>query len=148
METISQKKVIISYIITSMLIILISATTSMLGMLGDTSLPIAGTMSNELMALLQLCVVLLANLVLHGIFYYGGLNSAPLTKGLSIGVVLGLSYFMISVFALNVYDINSDPIQLLMSALSGRVIEYSSGGVLTAIISVTDIHKWGLLRAF
>jgi hypothetical protein len=47
-----------------------------------------------------------------------------------------------------VYDINSDPIQLLMSALSGRVIEYSSGGVLTAIISVTDIHKWGLLRAF
>lgn len=148
METISQKKVIISYLITSLLIFVISATTSMLGMLGDTTLPIAGSMSNELMAILQLTVVLLANLVLHGIFYYGGLKSSPMTKGLTIGVVLGLSYFMVSVFALNVYDINSDPIQLLISALSGRVIEYSSGGVLTAIISVTDIHKWGLLRAF
>lgn len=148
METISQKKVIISYLITSLLIFLVSATTSMLGILGDASLPIAGSLSNELMAILQLAVVLLANIVLHGIFYYGGLNSSPMAKGLTIGVVLGLTYFMVCVFALGIYDINSDPIHLLASALSGRVIEYSSGGILTAIISVSDIHKWGLLRAF
>ena len=148
MDTISQKKVIISYFITTLVIFGVSATTSVLGLQGQGTGSISGTMSNELMMLIQFIVILVANGILHSLFYYGGLNSSPITKGLGIGVVLGLSYFLVSIFALNLYDINADPISLLMSAMSSRVVEYSSGGFVTAVISVSDIHRWGLLRAF
>jgi hypothetical protein len=148
MDNVSSKKVFISYLLTSIAIFAISATTNMLGLVGGTGNYISGTMSNELMVLIQLVVILIANGVMHSVFYYGGLKSSPLTKGLTLGFVLGMSYFLVSVFALNSYDINSDPLSLLMSALSSRLVEYSSGGALTAIISVSDIHRWGLLRAF
>ena len=148
MDTISQKKVIISYYITSMVIFSISATTSMLGLLGNGPSVISGTLSSEFMVIIQLVVILVANGVLHSLFYYGGLKSSSLVKGLGIGVFLGMSYFLFSIFVLDSYDINSDPFSLLMSAMSGRVLEYSSGGFVTALISVSDIHRWGLLRAF
>lgn len=148
MNTISQKKVIISYLITSFAIFLTSATLSMFGLLEGTSVTIGGTMSAELMMVIQFAVVLFANGILHSLFYYGGLKSSPLAKGIGIGVVLGVSYFLVSVFALNLYDVTADPISLLMKGMSGRVIEYSSGGLVTALISVSDIHRWGLLRAF
>ena len=100
------------------------------------------------MVIIQFVVILVANGVLHSLFYYGGLKSSPLVKGLGIGVFLGMSYFLFSIFVLDSYDINSDPFSLLMSAMSGRVLEYSSGGFVPALISVSDIHRWGLLRAF
>ena len=148
MDNVSSKKVLISYLLSSIVIFAVSATTSMLGLVGGTESSISGTMSNELIVLMQLLIILLSYGVTHSVFYYGGLKSSPLTKGLTLGFVLGMSYFLVSVFALNSYDINSDPLSLLMSALSSRVVEYSSGGALTAIISVSDIHRWGLLRAF
>ena len=125
MDTVSSKKVLISYLITSIVIFAISATTSMLGLLENTGTTISGTLSNELMILIQLVVVLFANGVLHSTFYYGGLKSSPITKGLTIGFVLGMTYFLVSIFVLNSYDINSDPFSLLMSAMSSRVIEYT-----------------------
>lgn len=148
MDTISQKKVIISYFITSMVIFSISATTSMLGLLGNGPSFISGTLSSEFMVIIQFAIILIANGILHSLFYYGGLKSSPLVKGIGIGVFLGMSYFLFSIFVLDSYDINSDPFSMLLSAMSGRVIEYSSGGFVTALISVSDIHRWGLLRAF
>lgn len=147
METISSKKVVISYVLTSVVIFTISAITSALGLLGNGAGSFSGTLSTELLAFIHLFIVLAANGVLHGLFYYGGLESAPIIKGISIGMCLGLGYFLIAVFAFNSYDINSDSITLLLSAISSKVFEYSVGGVLTAVISVSEIHKWGLLRA-
>jgi len=148
METISAKKVVISYVLTSVVIFAVSVMTSMLGLLGQGYSQITGNLAGELMVLLQLGVVLVANGILHSLFYYGGMQSSPITKGLSIGIVLGVGYFLVSIFALNLYDINSDPISLLIGAMSSRIVEYCSGGIVTAIISVSDIHRWGLLRAF
>jgi len=146
MEKIALKKVVTSYALTSFIIFLLSAFTSMMGVygkgLGSTSISV------ELMAVIQLSIILIANLLLHGVFYFGGFNSAPITKGMGIGVVLGIAYFMVSVFALNMYNINTDSLQLLVSAMSGRIIEYGAGGIFTAVISVSDIGRWGLLRAF
>ena len=147
MDTVSQKKVVISYLITTIIIFLVSATTSMLGFFGKgASGPNA--MSLELMAIIQLVVVMVVNFTLHAVFYYGGMKSAPITKGLIIGTILGTTYFLVSVFGLNLYDINAEPMQQLATAMGSKVFEYCSGGVITAVISVSDIHKWGLLKAF
>ena len=148
MEHISQKKIVISYLVTSFMIFLVSAVTSTLGLFGDDVVSVSGSMSTELTLLIHFIVVLLANAILHGLFYYGGLKSSPITKGVGLGMVLGGLYFMVCTFVFNAYDINTDPISYLASAMSGRMVEYSSGGLITAIISVSDIHKWGLLRAF
>jgi len=148
MEHINQKKVVISYLLTSILIFSISAFTNMIGMVGQQTLPISGSMSNELMMLVQLAIILVANGFLHYVFYFGNLNSSPIAKGVGMGVAFGVIYFVVSVFGLNIYDLNGDSISSLATAMSGKVIEYSSGGLVTAIISVSDIHKWGLLRAF
>lgn len=148
MESTSQKKIIVSYFITSAIIFMISALTNVMGVFGNGVGEAASTMSIELMAIIQLAVVLTANCFLHFVFYYGGFKSSPIAKGIGIGAFLGLTYFLVTVFAFNFYDINADPLLQIAGGMSGRMIEYSSGGVLTALISVSDIHKWGLLRAF
>ncbi|MBL4587261.1 MAG: hypothetical protein JKX84_09435 [Flavobacteriales bacterium] len=145
MKKTEPKQVIASYGITSLIIFVLSAFTSLLGVYGDG---VVNSISTELMVLIQLIIVLLANFLLHAVFYFGGFTASPITKGLGIGTVLGLTYFAVSVFVLNIYNINTDSLQVLLQAMSGRVVEYSAGGVLTAVISVSDIGRWGLMRAF
>ena len=148
MDTISQKKVLISYVITSVIIFFLSAAISISGIFGNHMGDASANMSIELVAVIQLLIVLTANFILHLFFYYGGFATAPILKGVGIGAVLGVVYFLVSVFALNAYDINAESLQLLVSAMGGRVIEYATGGIATAVISVSDIHRWGVLRAF
>ncbi len=144
MERIALKKVVVSYTLTSLMIFILSAFTSMMGVYGKASGSLS--MSVELMAVIQLIVVLVSNFLLHMFFYYGGFRSSPITRGVGIGAMLGVVYFLISVFVLNMYNVNS--VQMLLGAMSGRVIEYGLGGIATAVISVSDIGRWGLLRAF
>jgi hypothetical protein len=148
METISLKKVVVSYVVTSFILFFASALTSASGLFGNHFGSANGVLSMELMVLIQLVVVLLANAVMHWFFYYAGFHSSPIVKGITSGAVVALAYFMTGVFALNVFDINSDPSNMLAGAMSGRLFEYCTGGFATAVISVTDLHKWGLLRAF
>jgi hypothetical protein len=98
------------------------------------------------MIAIQFLIVLAANSILHFIFYYGGLDSSSIAKGIGIGTTLGLIYFLIRVFALNLYDLNA-PLHQLVEAMSGRIIEYSYGGIVTAFVSVSNIHRWGILKA-
>ncbi len=147
MDPISLKKIFISYFLTSFVIFFISAAFSVGGVF-DNNLSI--TMSHfsvELIVLMQLSVVMVSNLVLHAIFYYGGFTSSPITRGIAIGAMLGSIYFIVGAFAFDLYDVNTGLSQLA-GAYGGRLIEYGTGGIATAVISVTDIHKWGLLRAF
>jgi len=148
MERITLKKIAVSYVITSFMIFVISAITSMLGIYGKDIGYGSVSMSVELMAVIQLTIVLVSNFLLHLVFYFGGFNSSPITRGIGIGAVLGLTYFMVTVFVLNEYNITTDPLRLLLGAMGGRMAEYSAGGIATAVISVTDVHRWGLLKAF
>lgn len=148
METISFKKVAVSYVATSIILFFASALTSASGLFGNHFGSAAGFLSVELMIIVQLLVVLMANAVMHWFFYFGGFHSSPIVKGITLGVVVALAYFMTGVFALNVFDINSDPLNMLAGTVSGRMFEYCTGGIATAVISVSDVHKWGLLRAF
>lgn len=148
MENISFKKIVISYFITSVLIFFVSAAANAAGVFGNGMSTTMDSMSTELFTILQLTLVLLANSVLHLIFYYGGFSASPILRGLGIGAFLGLSYFIFSAFALNIYDIHGESLIDLTAAMSGRMIEYAAGGIATAMISVSDIHRWGILRAF
>ncbi len=148
MEKTDFKKALISYVLTSFIIFFLTAVTSMLGVYGSGVGGQSFRMSVELMIMIQLVVVLGSNLLLHLIFYFGGFHASPIAKGVGIGAVLGVAYFLVTMFALNTYNVNTDSMQILFSAMSGRIIEYGSGGILTAIISVSDIGRWGLLRAF
>lgn len=148
METVPTKKVLVSYLITSLIIFVVSATISLAGAFGEPYGSLGHRLSMEVLILIHLTVILLSNLVLHGFFYYGGFSTSPIMKGIGIGAVLGVTYFVVGVFALNIYDINGSSVQHLMGAISGRLIEYGTGGIATAVISVSDIHKWGLLKAF
>jgi len=142
----SPKKIAISFLISSAVIFIISAIGNALGIFGYDASAVTREMSIEFMMAIQLSIVLAANSILHFMFYYGGLNSSPIAKGVGIGTALGLVYFLISVFALNLYDLNA-PSHQLVEAMSGRVIEYGSGGIATAFISVSKVQKWGFLKA-
>jgi uncharacterized protein YigE (DUF2233 family) len=146
MRPISQKKIVISFLVSTSVIFTVSAIGNALGIFGYDTNSITRQMSVEFMMVIQLLIVLIANSILHFMFYYGGINSSPITKGIGIGTVLGIVYFLVSVFALNLYDFNA-PLQHLVEAMSGRIIEYGSGGIATAFVSVSNIHKWGLLKA-
>lgn len=146
MERIKPKTMVVSYLLTSLVIFALSAFTSMIGVYGDGM--VSHSTSAELMAVIQLTVVLVGNFLLHLVFYYGNFNCSPITKGVGVGTLLGVVYFLFSVFVLNVYNINTDSVLMLLSGMSGRIVEYGIGGVATAVISVSDIGRWGLLRAF
>ena len=148
MDTNSPKKVNVSYVITSVLMFFISAAFSMSGMFESSIHNVGFHLSNELIIVSQMLVVLVANFILHAIFYYGGFKSSPITRGLVTGTVLGVAYFLAMVFVFDVYNLNTEPMTTLLAAVSGRVVEYGTGGIATAVISVSDVHKWGLLRAF
>jgi len=146
MRLTSQKKIVISFLISSVVIFTISAVGNALGIFGYDTNSITRHMSIEFMMAIQLLIVLAANSILHFVFYYGGSDSSPIAKGIGIGTTLGLIYFLITVFALNLYDFNA-PLHQLVEAMSGRIIEYSSGGIATALVSVSNIHRWGILKA-
>lgn len=147
MNSISPKKVLVSYVITSVVIFFISAAISMSGMISTNIGDASSRMSMELLIIMQLILILSANFILHGVFYYGGFKSSPISRGIGIGAMLGVVYFLVGVFALDLYDINTEMLQLA-GAMGGRMIEYATGGIATAVISVTDINRWGLIRAF
>lgn len=146
MRSISPKKIVISYLISSAVIFLITAISNAFGLFGHQVVVSPSNLSNEAIMAVQLIIVLATNLVFHFIFYYGGLHSSPIAKGVGIGTAVGLVYFMVTVFGLNLYDLNTAPVQELVGALTGRVVEYSSGGIATAFVSVSNMHKWGLLK--
>ncbi|MCB9187325.1 MAG: hypothetical protein H6601_11365 [Flavobacteriales bacterium] len=146
MEKVTLKKIFISYLITSLVIFLVSAAISIAGTTGKGMHTNIGEISIEIMMMIQLAHILVANAILHWFFYFGGSHASPLTKGVATAAILGVMNFMISVFALNIYDIYTDSLSVLLSGMSSRVVEYGSGGILAAIISVTDIHKWAFFR--
>ncbi|HAP68202.1 MAG TPA: hypothetical protein DCR04_00520 [Flavobacteriales bacterium] len=146
MRPISQKKIVISFLVSSAVIFTISAIGNVLGVFGYHTNSITGQMSVEIMMAVQLLIVLATNSILHFVFYFGGLNSSPIAKGVGIGTAIGIVYFLISVFGLNLYDLHA-PTTQLVEAMGGRVIEYGSGGIATAFISVSNVKKWGLLKA-
>tara|TARA_R110000868_G_scaffold364581_1_gene627455 strand:+ start:525 stop:968 length:444 start_codon:yes stop_codon:yes gene_type:complete len=147
MNRISQKKLIISYLITSATIFIVSGIMQFSGTFNGVTHEIFGS-SVALAAASQLMIVLALNFLLHAVFYFGGFNSSPITKGVGIGSALGIFYFAIGLFVFQAHSIDSAPIGEVAVSLGGNVVEYSLGGILTAVISVSDIHKWGLLRAF
>ena len=146
MRPTSQKKIVISFLVSSAVIFTISAIGNALGVFGFHANSITGHMSVEIMMAIQLLIVLATNSILHFVFYFGGINSSPIAKGVGIGAAIGIVYFLISVFGLNLYDLHA-PTTQLVEAMGGRVIEYGSGGIATAFVSVSNIHKWGLLKA-
>jgi hypothetical protein len=148
MEKISIKKVLVSYLFTSMMILSISAIGNAVGIFGKGLGSNSPMVSVELVVVLQVAMVLVINSVLHALFYFGGFQSSPMAKGVAIGSVLGMTYFLVMVFGLGVYNINTDSFQMLFGAMTGKMLEYCTGGVMTAVLSVTEIHKWGMLRAF
>lgn len=144
MELISPKKVMISYTLSSLLILAIVGLISMPSLIGPS---IAGSFT-ILKLMLQLATVLIANAILHWFFYYGDSEASPMSKGVISAVILGVLNFAISVFALNIYDIYTDSIVELASGISSNVLGYGSGGFLAAVISVTDVDKWSLFKLF
>lgn len=147
-ENPSFQKVFVSYAITTLFVFFCSAIADHLGLYGDRIIVGNGTLSHDLFLLIQFLVVCVANGILHGFFYFGNLESSPIIKGLGLGSMIAVSYFLICVLGLNMFDVTSDSMSSLISALGGRMFEYCSGGLITAAISVSDLHKWGLIRSF
>lgn len=146
-RTSQKKKLFVSYMITSTMIFLVSAIMQASGPFNGGVQAVVGS-STAMMAAIQLTVVLVLNLFLHAMFYYGGFNSSPITKGVGIGAALGFFYCMFGLFVFQPHSIDSTPISEVITTLSGNVAEYTLGGILTAVISVSDVHKWGVMRAF
>lgn len=147
MEQTPFKKIVVSFLLTSGVIFSITAMNSMLGLFGKGLQLVPGSISFELYVFVQFCAAAFASACIHMVFYYGGLNSSPITKGVGSGLVVGLAYFALSMFVFNVYNINTDSLMTIAAGIGGSIFEYGSGGLLVAVVSLTEIHKWGLLRA-
>ena len=50
-----------------------------------------------------------------------------------------VSYVLTSIV---IFFIVNNELRELAGAISGHVIEYTTDGIVTAVISVTDIHRW------
>ena len=142
-DKISLKKVLVSYSITTLFVFVFSAIADQFGLYGNRVIIGNGAFSHNTFLVIQLLLVCIANGVLHGIFYFGNLESSPIMKGLGLGSMVAVSYFLVAVLGFNMFDVTGDSMSLLMGALGGRLFEYCSGGLMTAVISVSDLHKWG-----
>lgn len=147
MESTPLKKVVVSFLLTTAAIFSLTALNSFFGLFGKGLQLVPGSLSYELYVLIQLCAAVFASACINMIFYYGGLRSSPIEKGVGSGIVIGLTYFAISMFVFNVYNVNTDSLLTIATGMSGNIFEYGTGGLLTAFVSLTEIHKWGLLRA-
>jgi hypothetical protein len=141
------KKVFVSFLLTVAIVFALSAITSMFGFFGKGLRLVPDTMSYELYVLSQLVASIFASACIHMVFYYGGLHSSPISKGVGTGLVIGIAYFALSMFVFNVYSVKTDSLATISAGLSGSIFLYGFGGLLVAVVSLTDIHKWGLLRA-
>lgn len=137
----------ISFIITSFILTTISVFQNVFSNSTGSAVTI-GQFSSGFEQILDLSLMLLVNLLIHSWFYFENSRTAPIYRGIKIGAVLGLVTFWVSVFVFDSYNVGGDSILVFLGGLGGTVAEYTTGGALTALISVTEIHKWGFLRAF
>lgn len=82
METVTFKKIVVSYVVTSFILFFASALTSASGMFGNHFGSAAGFLSLELMVVIQLAVVLFANALMHWFFYSVDSIQHPLSREL------------------------------------------------------------------
>ena len=141
-------RVVVSYLISSTIILLGYLLFQRYGVFEyDFISAVSNEASVELRKLAQLSFVLISNFILHVTFYYGRFTASPLVRGVSIGFLMGLSIFILSVFESGCMGLISSPLNEIVSIMATKAIEFTSCGVLTAILSVSEIPRWGLFKA-
>lgn len=142
-------RLLISYGITSLLILFASVVLGPLGIFHyKFSIITSVTESVGLNQVVQIFILLTANFILHALFYHGGSNRSPFIKGVGIGFTVGFVLFTLGLFACTWLDINSSSVHLIGSTLIKRTLEFTTCGFATAVLSVFDLPRWGILRAF
>ena len=139
------KKFVISWVAITLMMFGLSVVFH--GLFADQqSLVINGlSLSGRVLAIISLCSTATISLIFHALFYFGGLTSAPIVKGLGLGMALGFLYFMLVGFGLGAYSVHASFVELGRGIL-WQICEQGIGGVFASVISLTEIHRWGVFR--
>jgi hypothetical protein len=145
MEETSIKKFIISWIMTTLAMFSLSVVFHSLFSTQPAMVINGLHLSGRIMAILTFLSTATISLIFHALFYYGGFTCAPIKKGAGLGVALGFLYFMLMGFGLGAYNIHGSLVDI-GGGMLWQVFEQGIGGMLASVLSITEIHRWGVFR--
>ena len=137
------KQVNVSWILSSLVMLSLTAGLNALEVI---DIPFGVRSSIGLPTLLYITGLFGANFLMHLTFYYGGFVNAPLKRGLALGMVFGVLFFLANVLFTTTYDLTNESMSVLVVGLAAKLAEYTIGGVAMSVLSVTRVHQWGFLR--
>jgi PAS domain S-box-containing protein len=139
----SMKQVNVSWILSSLVMLSLTAGLNALEVI---DIPFGVRSSIGLPTVLYITGLFGANFLMHLAFYYGGFVNAPLKRGLALGMVFGVLFFLANVLFTTTYDLTNESMSVLVVGLAAKLAEYTIGGVAMSVLSVTRVHQWGFLR--
>ena len=145
MQTVSTTKFTISWIISTFLVFAVSAVFhSIIG--SEPTLLISGTLiSTKLAAIIAFLVIAMLNLIIHGIFYFGGFSCSPFKKGLTAGLTVGFIYFLAMTLSSSLLSVHAPWGELSINFLI-QMTEQIVGGITISVLIVSEFHRWGIFR--
>lgn len=139
------KKFIISWVAITLMMFGLSVVFHGL-FAGQPALVVNGlSLSGKVLAIISFCSTAAISLIFHALFYFGGLTCAPIVKGIGLGAALGFLSFMLVGFGLGAYSVHASFAEL-GGGMLWQVCEQGMGGALASVISLTEIHRWGVFR--
>lgn len=145
MEEVPFKKFLISWIMTTVAMFLLSVVFHSLVEDQQTLIINDLRFSGRALAIISFLTTAAVSLIFHVLFYYGGFTCAPIKKGAGLGAALGFLYFMLMGFGLGAYSIHGSLVEI-SGGMFWQTFEQGVGGVLASVISISEIHRWGIFR--
>lgn len=145
MEEVPLKKFLISWIMTTVAMFSLSVVFHSLVAEQQTLIINELRFSGRALAAISFITTAAVGLVFHVLFYYGGFTCAPIKKGAGLGAALGFLYFMLMGFGLGAYSIHGSLAEI-GGGMFWQTFEQGVGGVLASVISISEIHRWGIFR--
>lgn len=144
MNNISNLKIAVSWIVSTALLLSVSAILHSV-LLVDPTLDLAATVSPGLIIPLATALFAAVNLVVHSIFYFGGFSCSPIRKGVGISMCIGFVYLMVVLLCSNIITVHASWTVIGMNLLT-TIMEMLILGLLVSVISISEIHRWGVFR--
>ena len=144
MNPVSASKLAVSWIVSTILLLVIGASFHAL-FHADPTLEMAGTLSTELTLPFTVALFATINLIVHCIFYFAGFNSSPIRKGFGISMSIGFAYMMVILLCTNIITVHA-AWHVIGVNLIAIATEMAVLGLAVSVLSISEIHRWGIFR--
>lgn len=144
MNNVSTTKLAVSWIVSTIVLLVVGGSFHALFQV-DPTLEMAGTLSAELTLPFAIALFATLNLIVHCIFYFAGFTSSPIRKGLGISMSIGFVYMMVILLCTNIVTVHA-AWHVLGVNLIAIASEMAVLGLAVSVLSISEIHRWGIFR--